>query len=226
VAVLNLSGNLGLWELDVEGAVAWSGANLAQVCRAAARSGLQGFDALMAASGTVGGAIHAAQAGHFPLRGILEWADVARPGNPVERVRPSARSDAGRGLTLDLERRVILRARLKAAGDAASDLHIRLADDRPNRWQKQTRLAGPVFVGPGKVRAEVLLAENGCLGLSVGGARLCESSPNRIRTSRSARAGEILELMQRARQRVMDRAGVELESALRFIDERGRTIEP
>jgi len=226
VPVLNLSGNLGLWELDVDGAVASSGANLAQVCRAAARSGLEGFDALMAASGTVGGAIHAARAGHFPLRGILEWVDVARPGMPVERVKPETLASRGRGLNMDLERRVILRARLRSAKDGESDLRIRLEDDRPNRWQKQTRMAGPVFVGPGEVRAEALLAETGCLGLSVGGARLCETSPNRIRTSRSARAGDVLELMQRVRQRVVDRAGVELESALVFVDERGRKVEP
>jgi UDP-N-acetylmuramate dehydrogenase len=223
--VLNLSGNLGLWELDVDGAVAWSGANLAQVCRAAARSGLGGFDALMAASGTVGGAIHAAQRRHFPLRGILEWTDVARPGTPVERVVSTTWGEKHRGLTLDLERRVILRARLRLSKESLRTLRIRLADNTPNRWQRQPRTAGPVFVGPDGVRAEVVLAETGCLGMSVGSARLCENSPNRIRSSRSARAAEILELMQRVRDRVMDKAGVQLESALSFVDEHGAAVE-
>jgi len=180
----------------------------------------------MAASGTVGGAIHAAQAGHFPLGTVLEWADVAHPGMPVERVKPAAREIGGRGLDFGLERRVILRARLRSVKDGGSDLRIRLADDRPNRWQKQTRTAGPAFVGPGEVRAEALLAQADCLGLSVGGARLSVSSPNRIRTSRSARSGEVLELMQIARRRVMDRTGFDLKSALCFVDERGRTVEP
>lgn len=226
VPVVNLSGNLGLWELDVGGTVAWSGANLAQVCRAAARSGLAGFDALVAASGTVGGAIHAAQRGHFPLGSVLEWADLARPGVPVERVRPTEGDAAGRGLSLNLDRRVILRARLSVPKAGDTSLRIRLDADRPNRWQRQPRTAGPVFVGPGQVRAEALLAETGCLGLSVRGARLCVNSPNRLRTSRSARAAEVLELTQRARDRVLDRAGVKLEPALSFVDEHGKSVEP
>ncbi|MDX2437802.1 MAG: FAD-binding protein [Acidobacteriota bacterium] len=225
VPVLNLSGNLGLWELDVDGAVAWSGANLAQVCRAAARSGLGGFEALMAASGTVGGAIEAAQRGHFPLRGFLQWTDVARPGNPVERVQSTTWGEQHRGLTLDLERKVILRARLKLSTESLKTLRIRFADGTPNRWQRQPRTAGPVFVGPEGVRAEVVLAETGCLGMSVGSARLCENSPNRIRTSRSARAAEVLELTQRVRDRVMDKTGVQLEPALCFVDEHGVKVD-
>jgi UDP-N-acetylmuramate dehydrogenase len=226
VPILNLSGNLGLWELDVDGAVASSGANLAQVCRAAARSGLGGFGALMAASGTVGGAVHSAHRGHFPLGGILEWTDLARPGAPVERVRPTVSSGPGRGLTLNLERRVVLRARLRLSKDSLSALRIRLDDDGLKTWQRQPRMAGPVFVGPEGVRAGALLTETGCLGLVVGGARLSESSPNRIRTARSARAGDVLELVQTVRQRVLDRAGVRLESALSFVDEHARTVEP
>jgi len=226
VPILNLSGNLGLWELDVDGAVASSGANLAQVCRAAARSGLGGFGALMAASGTVGGAVHSAHRGHFPLAGVLEWADLARPGAPVERVRPTVSVGHGRGLTLNLERRVILRARLKLSKDSLSSLRIRLNDEGLKRWQRQPRMAGPVFVGPDGVRAEALLAKTGCLGLVVGSARLSEGSPNRIRTGRSARAGDVVELIQTARQKVLDRAGVRLESALSFVDERGRALEP
>jgi UDP-N-acetylmuramate dehydrogenase len=226
VPVLNLSGNLGLWELDVAGAVAWSGANLAQVCRAATRSGLGGLSALTTASGTVGGAIHAAQRGHFPLGGVLEWTDVARPGSAVERVRQATISGSKRGLTLDLERRVILRARLRLPENGPAQPRIRLDDAGVAAWQRQPRTAGPVFVSPGEFRAEAVLAESGCLGMSAGGARLSESQPNRICTSRSARAADVFELAQSARERVRERTGVELETALCFIDEHGQRVDP
>jgi UDP-N-acetylmuramate dehydrogenase len=227
VPVLNLSGNLGLWELDVAGAVAWSGANLAQVCRAATRSGIGGFDALTAASGTVGGAIHAAQRGHFPLGAVLEWTDLARPGSPVERVRQLRGSESERGLTLDLERRVILRARLRLPENGPDQLPIRLDDGKGvGAWQRQPRTAGPVFVDPEGARAGAVLAESGCLGMSAGGARLSETSPNFMCTSRSARAADVFELAQVARDRARERIGVELESALCFIDEHGRRIDP
>ncbi len=226
VPVLNLSGNLSLWELDVAGAVAWSGANLAQVCRAATRSGLGGFDALTVASGTVGGAIQAAQRGHFPLGRVLEWTDVARPGRAVERIRQPWGDGAERGLTLDLARHVILRARLRFLEDGPGELRIRLDEDGVGNWQRQPRTAGPVFIGPEGVRAGVVLAESGCLGMSAGGARLSESPPNRICTSRSARAADVLELTQSARERVKERVGVDLETALCFIDEHGHRIDP
>ena len=55
IPVLNLSGNLGLWELDLDGVVAGGGANLAQVCRAAARTGLSGMENLTVTADSVGG---------------------------------------------------------------------------------------------------------------------------------------------------------------------------
>jgi UDP-N-acetylmuramate dehydrogenase len=221
VPVLNLSGNLGLWTLDVDGAVAGSGANLAQVCRAAARSGLRGFEALATASGTVGGAIQAAQRGQFPLRGVLEWTDLATPGRPVERVAPTGTGASSRGLNLDLHRKVILRARLRLPRNGYEPLRIRLDRERPNRWQRQTRTVGPVFVGPEGIRAEKILVETESLGMSIGGARLSATTPNWIRTSRSSRAADVLELTERVRERVMNRVGVRLEVALCFVDEHG-----
>jgi UDP-N-acetylenolpyruvoylglucosamine reductase len=62
--------------------------------------------------------------------------------------------------------------------------------------------------------------------MSVGGARLCESKPNRIRTNRGTRSREVLELIQSSRDRVAERSGVELETALSFVDDQGRQIDP
>lgn len=226
VPIINLSGNLGLWELDMEGAVAWSGANLAQVCRAAARTGLGGIDALMTASGTVGGAVHAAQRGHFPLRNILEWADIVRPGSEVERVTPEIREDTSRGVHLDLDRRVVLRARLRLSGEGLDDLRIRLDDGGSRSWQRQPRTAGPVFIGPEGLRADAILAETGCLGMSAGGARLSEAAPNRICTTRTTRSSDVFELTQSVREKVMERTGIRLDTALCFLDDQGRRVEP
>ena len=187
VPVVNLSGNLGLWELDMSGAVASGGANLAQVCRAAARTGLGGSRALMAASG------------------------CARP-------RPSCGNTASA--------RVVLRARLKLSRDGLAVLRNRLDQGAPGPWQRQPRSARPVFVGPENHRAEAILAETRCLGMSVGAVRLSQRVPNLIRTARSARSADVLELVQAARQRAMDRAGVDLEPCLCFVDEQGIPVVP
>jgi UDP-N-acetylmuramate dehydrogenase len=226
VPVLNLSGSLGLWELELEGAVAGGGAMMAQVCRAAARTGLPGTQPLAAASSTVGGVIQASGRGDFPLDGVLDWVEVARPGAAVERLRLTTRSvepDSRR--RLDLRRRVVIRARLHLAADGRHDLHRRRGD-AGGPPPRRPRTTAPVFVGSEGVRAETVLADAGCLGLTVGGASLASDGANRVSTAKNARAAEVLDLVRLARDRVTARTGTVLRSALCFVDEDGEGIDP
>jgi len=223
VPVLNLSGNLALWELDLDGAMAGGGANLAQVCRAAARTGLGGTEAMFATASSVGGAVHAAVHDFFPLSGLLDWVDVGQPGRPVERVRP--RTGNG-GLGFDLDRRVILGARFQLAGDGVSKQELRLDAGKRQRLQRIPRSTAPCFVGPLGCDTEDLLREADCLGMVVGGVRMSRRFPNRLCASRSARPSEVAQLTREIQARVEDRTSVVLRSALCFVDEDGVAVEP
>lgn len=225
IPILNLAGNLALWELGVDGAVAGGGAILAQVCRAAARSGLSGMEPLMVSAGSVGGAICAARQGQVPLRGSLEWVDVARPGAGLERVHLGDGSKEERQLNLDLKRRVLVQARFKISPRGTSVVQTRIEDGDHRQFQRQPRSAYPFFVGPPGVRAEAVLVETGCLGMMIGGARLSERTPNRINTSRVARAADVLELARTVKEKAMQRSGVELTPGMFFVDDDGRTID-
>jgi UDP-N-acetylmuramate dehydrogenase len=225
VPVLNLSGNLGLWELDLDGAVAGGGANLAQVCRAAARTGLPGMEALMATSSSLGGAIHAAHHGHIPLGGMLDWVELARPGAPTERIYPRFKGKDNPGLGLDLTRRVILRARLQLAGDGTSGFPTRVEGVGRARIHRLPRSTSPFFIGPPGSRAETVLAEAGCVGMAVGGARVSRKYPNRISTSRATRTADVVQLTREVQQLAAERTGVVLQPALCFVDENGVAVE-
>ncbi len=225
VPVLNLSGSLGLWELELEGAVAGGGAMMAQVCRAAARTGLPGSQPLAAASGTVGGVIQASGRGDFPLDGVLDWVEVARPGAQVERLRLTRSVEAGPRPRLELRRRVVVRARLHLAADGRHGLHSRRGDER-GLPPRRPRTTTPVFIGSQGVRAETVLADAGCLGLTVGGASLASDVANRVMTAKNARAAEVLDLVRLARDRAAARTGLELRTALCFVDEDGESIDP
>ena len=222
VPVINLSGNLGLWELDLDGAVAGGGANLAQVCRAAARTGIGGIEALFAAASSVGGVVHAAVHDLFPLAGMLDWVDLARPGRPVERVRPG--NEKG-WLGFDLDRRVVLMARLQLAGHRASTHDFRPGEVKPPRLQRIPRSTAPCFVSPVDDSTEDLLREADCPGMVVGGVRLSRRFPNRMCASRSARPSDIAQLTREVRARVDKRTGVVLRPALCFLDEDGTAVE-
>lgn len=226
VPVLNLSGSLGLWELELEGAVAGGGAMMAQVCRAAARTGLPGTQPLAAASSTVGGVIQASGRGDFPLDGVLDWVEVARPGAQVERLRLATWSvEPAPHPRLDLRRRVIVRARLHLAADGRPGLHRRRGDGG-GLPPRRPRTTAPVFVGSEGVRAETVLADAGCLGLTVGGASLASDAVNRVSTAKNVRAVEVLDLVRLARDRAAARTGIVLRPALCFVDENGESIDP
>ncbi len=223
VPVLNLSGNLALWELDLDGAVAGGGANLAQVCRAAARTGLGGAEAMFATASSVGGAVQAAVHDLFPLSGLLDWVDVGRPGRSTERVRP--RTGNG-GLGFDLDRRVVLGARFQLVGDGASNQELRINAGRRSRLQRVPRSTAPCFVGPLGSNTEDLLRDADCPGMVVGGVRVSRRFPNRLCASRTARPSEVAQLTREVQARVADRMDVVLRSALCFVDEDGGAVEP
>jgi UDP-N-acetylmuramate dehydrogenase len=222
VPVLNLTGNLALWELDLDGAVAGGGASLAQVCRAAARTGLGGMEATIATSNSVGGAVHAAAHDLFPLAGILDWVDLGRPGRAVERVRPGIGPRGNGGLGFDLDRRVILRVRLQLAGHSATNIDARHDAEKPPRIQQMPRSTAPCFVAPTGNRVDDLLREAECPGMVVGGVRLSRRFPNRMCASRSA----VAQLTCDVQGRVVERTGVVLRHALCFVDEDGAAVEP
>jgi len=225
VPVLNLSGNLGVWELDLDGAVAGGGANVAQVCRAAARTGMSGVEDLIGTASSIGGAVHAASLGQLQIAGVLDWVDVGRPGGPVERIRLADRRGRGEVLRLDLDRRVVVRARLQLLGNKPPSTPAKSPVLHRNGGQRQTRSAEPLFVDPVGARAETLLTEAECVDLKVGATRISRQQPNRIFTSKTTRASDVLELTRMARDRVFQRAGIDLQPAICFVDEDGRKVD-
>jgi UDP-N-acetylmuramate dehydrogenase len=223
--LLNLSGSLGLWELDLDGAVAGGGANLAQLSRAAARTGLPGTEGLIGSGSSVGGAVQAACSGHRQLAALLDWFEVARPGRPIERVQlPDRRGERG-SIEGDLERRVVVRARLQLVEEGAPAVSAKATLRNRHRVQRQPRSAEPLFADPVDGNVEAILVDAQCADLKVGGARISDRHPNRICTSKTARAADILELTRLARDRVVERRGLTLEPGICFVNEDGEAID-
>jgi UDP-N-acetylmuramate dehydrogenase len=225
VPVLNLSGNLGLWELDLDGVVAGAGANMAQLSRAAARTGMSSAEELTSTGSSVGGAVHAAAHGDLRIAPLLDWLELARPGSAIERIDMPDRRASRTQLTIDLQRRVVVRARLQLVRDGSSSNEPSMTRRRSKKSQRQPRSAEPLFLDPSNVRAEALLADTECAEIKVGGARLSKRHPNRLCTSKTARSADILELTRMIRERVMERHDVDLDPAVCFVDEDGVGID-
>ena len=63
----------------------------------------------------------------------------------------------------------------------------------------------------------MLLAEAGCNGLSVGGARFSEKHANFVENFAEATTAEVVALMAEGRQRVRDRFGITLEPEVQAL---------
>ncbi|MGD9253201.1 MAG: FAD-binding protein [Holophagae bacterium] len=224
VPIINLTGNLALWELDLDGAVAGGGANLAQVSHAAARTGLDDLGRLMSSGNSIGGAVHAHIVGQRSLHGLLDWVDLARPGSGVERIEVGGRLTHERPAKLDLERRVVVRARLQLSHRPRAQT-VPTASQTRRRLPRQPRSTAPAFLSLESRTVEELLLASECTGLTSGGARLSKKDPNRLCTARSSRSSEVQHLVRTVLQRVRERTGVELRPALCFVDEEGKALD-
>lgn len=219
VPMVSLTGTLARWEVEVDGIVVGAGANLAQVCRAARRSGLSGLETLGSHEHSIGGLVRAGADGVVDLSGVIEWIDLQRPGSKSERWFATEAHSAP--TVADLRRKVITRVRFRLRPSRLREVKPWSSHRRPSRALRST---GPVFLDSPDASAADLLAEAGCSNSAVGGVRLSGTRINELIAGRSATATDVLDLCRRSRDRVFASTGVELVAALTFVDEDGREI--
>jgi UDP-N-acetylmuramate dehydrogenase len=81
---------------------------------------------------------------------------------------------------------------------------------------------GSTFKNPedpraGGLTAGLLLAQSGCAGLSVGGARFSPKHANFIENTGAATTADVVAVMAEGRARVMERFGIELEPEVQTL---------
>jgi UDP-N-acetylenolpyruvoylglucosamine reductase len=93
----------------------------------------------------------------------------------------------------------------------------------PHEAQPQgIKTFGSTFKNPDDPRADrrtagQLLAQAGCNGVVVGGARFSPKHANFIENTGDATTNDVLELMAEGRRRVLERFGVELEPEVQTL---------
>jgi UDP-N-acetylmuramate dehydrogenase len=217
VPVVSATGELARWKVEVDGLEAGAGANLAQVCRAARRAGLSGLESLDSRDHSVGGVIRAAIDGVVDLGSVLDWIDFQAPGCGPQRWH--ATDDEPIPDRRQIHRKIITRIRFSLRPFPV--IRILPGTLRSSR-SRALRSTGPIFLDSQDATAADLLAEAGCRNLTVGGVRIGGNGGNDLIAGRSATAGDVMDLCRRARDRVAAATGVELISALVFVDDDGQ----
>src|SRR5271166_3868629 len=224
--VLKLDGALAQISPQAPRIVCGGGARLPAVAAAAARAGLSGIEFGVNIPGTVGGAVRMnANAYGGALGRVLEWVEIATPAG-VQRRGPDELGFAYRRSNLR-DGEVVARAGMLLAAADAREVKATLEEMRRRRHEAQPqgiKTFGSTFKNPDDPRAEgrsagLLLAQSGCNGLAVGGARFAPKHANFIENTGAATTADVLAVMAEGRRRVLERFGIELEPEVQTLGE-------
>ena len=192
-----------------------AGVDLTELARAAAARGLGGMSSLAGIPGTVGGAVWMNAGAHdVETADLLASVDVLEPSG--ER-RMLSRDDIAFGYRHSIFQGndwLIVGAEFELPqGDrkGIEEAIERLVAERNSKYPMEHPNAGSVFKRPEGDYAGRLIERAGCKGLRVGDAAVSERHANFIVNLGKAGSGEILELIEIVRGRVLDSTGVDLE---------------
>jgi UDP-N-acetylmuramate dehydrogenase len=222
--VLKLAGELAAIERDGERIVCGGGVRLPSAAAKVANWGLTGLEFGINIPGTVGGAVRMnANAYGGELARVLEWVDVCT-AEGVDRRAPGALGFEYRRSALRPGEVVSIASFALAPAEPAA-VKATLAEMRGKRREAQPsgiKTFGSTFKNPDDPRAEgrtagLLLADAGCAGLAVGGARLSPKHANFVENTGEATTADVLAVMAAARRRVHERFGVTLEPEVQIL---------
>ncbi len=201
-----------------------SGANLGTIARQAALRGLSGLEWAATIPGTLGGAVYGNAGAHgADMQTNLVLADIlhreeGRQEWPLERMEYAYRSSA---LKRQPGQAVVLAARLKLSnGDPET---IKAAMDAYSEQRRRTQppgaSLGSMFKNPPGDYAGRLIEAAGLKGYRSGDAEISPVHANFFINHGKANAADISQLIQTARQKVLETSGVALELEIELVGE-------
>ena len=222
--VMKLDRKLALIAHEGERIVCGGGARLPSVAARAAQAGLSGVEFGVNIPGTVGGAVRMnANAYGGELAHALEWVEVMTAGGserrtPAELGFEYRRSNLAAGEIVARASFVLEPARTEAVKATLAEMRERRHAAQP----QGIKTFGSTFKNPDDPLAQgrsagLLLAEAGCNGLAIGGARFAEKHANFIENTGSASTADVIAVMAEGRRRVLERFGVALEPEVQTL---------
>ncbi len=189
---------------------------LSHLVTACVANGLSGVEHLVGIPGTVGGALHGnSGTDEGDIGQVVQSARLMKRDGQIVQVDASELTFSHRRSSLD--ELVIVEASLSLKKDDAARLTKREQTFWIVKRSKQPNAparASIAFIDPDGSSASALLHQCGALGLIEGGVQLSMAYPNYIVASEGATSGQVITLLERARDLVFDRQGIKLHQHL------------
>lgn len=199
--------------------LAEAGAVLGTILNNSLRAGFSGFEFAAGIPGTVGGGIAMnAGANDGEIKDVVEKVWIWLNGKEIVLSRDEINFEYRRN---DLPKgSVVTRALfcLTHGNRKESEKRVKEYLDKRSKTQPiTTSNSGSIFKNPPEIPAGKLLEELGFKGFTIGGARFSELHANFIVNSGSAKASDVIRLIQMAREEAFLRKGLLLETEVKII---------
>ncbi len=220
--VINLSSCFCRYKRVEDGVRCGSGMMLPGLVRRLAKEGLSGLEWAVGIPGTVGGAVatnagaHGMDTSQF-LKRLVVMTEGERRVLSKNAIPFSYRTAGLVGVVIEVE--------LLLQEDSPERIHgaiDRYMDMRSKTQPIREHTAGCVFKNPPGDSAGRIIDSVGLKGTSVGGATVSELHANFIVNRGSATAADVVSLIERVRERVMEETGTQLELEIELVGEFAR----
>ncbi|MBR2040163.1 MAG: UDP-N-acetylmuramate dehydrogenase [Clostridia bacterium] len=216
--------SLGLMDeisIDGEMVTAEAGTSLTALCVAVANEGLSGLEFAYGIPGTVGGALYM-NAGAYggEIKDVVLSADFVSLSGEMGTIEKDKMNLGYRTSCFKTDSNIITKVTFKLTkGDKAEiwDKMNTLMGKRRDKQPLEYPSAGSTFKRPEGYFAGVLIEENGLKGVSVGGAQVSEKHAGFVINKSNATTKDILDLMKKVQNTVLENNGVKLEPEVIFV---------
>lgn len=200
-----------------------AGALLSRIGSVALEAELTGFEFAAGIPGTVGGAV-VMNAGAYggEMKDVLESVTVLTPEGEVKELSNADLELGYRTSIIAKKDYVVLSAIIKlnygnkeAIREKMNELKVQRTTKQPLEYPS----AGSTFKRPEGYFAGKLIQDAGLRGFQVGGAQVSEKHCGFVINKDGATAADIVELMDKVREIVLEKFGVELEPEVKRVGE-------
>ena len=221
IVVIKTSGACGIERSDENTITADAGVSLSRLAVFACENGLSGLEFAHGIPGTLGGAV-AINAGAYggEMKDVIHTTTAFKPGKGMSEPRGEEHGFSYRHSRFLDSREIVLRSCVRLRKADKERIRAEMDELSARRMESQPLdlpSAGSVFKRPENGYAAALIDRAGLKGYTVGGAQVSEKHSGFIVNRGGASYSDVMAVIEFVREKVLQRAGVELELELRII---------